>query len=86
MIAPTLINRCVEPIPKAQPCGEQAGCRIAELATALREHGLTLPNYASIREQAIGGFIQARPCCHCTDRNMDLPLLRVHTLHLPEAH
>ena len=38
----------------------QAGCRIAELAEALRQHGLTLVNYASIREQAVGGFVQVR--------------------------
>lgn len=43
------------------PCCAQAGCRIAELAAALREAGLTLPNYASIREQAVGGFIQVCP-------------------------
>jgi FAD/FMN-containing dehydrogenase len=38
----------------------QAGCRIAELAETLRQHGLTLSNYASIREQAVGGFVQVR--------------------------
>ena len=58
--------------------GVQAGCRIAELATALREHGLTLPNYASIREQAIGGFIQARSRCPCTVVNMGPPRPRIH--------
>lgn len=36
----------------------QAGARVAELVEALRPHGLTLQNYASIREQQIGGFIQ----------------------------
>ena len=40
----------------------QAGCRIAELADALRQHGLTLVNYASIREQAVGGFVQVALC------------------------
>ncbi len=29
-----------------------------QLTDELRQHGLTLFNYASIREQSIGGFIQ----------------------------
>lgn len=36
----------------------QAGIRVAEVVEALRPHGLTLQNYASIREQQISGFIQ----------------------------
>ncbi|KAF2909465.1 hypothetical protein DAI22_11g027800 [Oryza sativa Japonica Group] len=36
----------------------QAGIRVAELVDALREHGLTLQNFASIREQQVGGIIQ----------------------------
>ncbi|KAI8814528.1 hypothetical protein BJ742DRAFT_266386 [Cladochytrium replicatum] len=36
----------------------QAGARIDSLVEAIRPYGLTLPNYASIREQQIGGFIQ----------------------------
>ena len=49
-------------------CCAQAGCRIAELAAALREAGLTLSNYASIREQAVGGFIQVCPgATQCDD-------------------
>jgi L-galactono-1,4-lactone dehydrogenase len=36
----------------------QAGARVSQVVDALREHGLTLENYASIREQQIGGFIQ----------------------------
>lgn len=41
----------------------QAGARVAEVVEALRPHGLTLQNYASIREQQIGGFIQVRALC-----------------------
>uniref|UniRef100_A0A1D1ZQN5 FAD-binding PCMH-type domain-containing protein n=1 Tax=Auxenochlorella protothecoides TaxID=3075 RepID=A0A1D1ZQN5_AUXPR len=37
----------------------QAGARIADVAARLREHGLTLQNYASIREQSVAGFVQA---------------------------
>lgn len=36
----------------------QAGCRVQQVADALKPYGLTLQNYASIREQQIGGFTQ----------------------------
>ncbi|GFR43860.1 hypothetical protein Agub_g4987, partial [Astrephomene gubernaculifera] len=36
----------------------QAGCRVQQVADALAPHGLTLQNYASIREQQIGGITQ----------------------------
>ena len=36
----------------------EAGARVKEVVEALRPHGLTLQNYASIDEQQIGGFTQ----------------------------
>jgi hypothetical protein len=33
---------------------------VLQLVEELRQYGLTLLNYASIREQSIGGFIQVR--------------------------
>jgi hypothetical protein len=36
----------------------QAGCRVQQVADALKPYGLTLQNYASIRDQQIGGFVQ----------------------------
>lgn len=36
----------------------QAGARIKDVVEALRPHGLTLQNYASIAEQQVGGFMQ----------------------------
>ena len=36
----------------------QAGARVTDVVEALRPHGLTLQNYASIAEQQIGGFLQ----------------------------
>lgn len=36
----------------------QAGARVQDVADALKPHGLSLQNYASIREQQIGGFTQ----------------------------
>ena len=35
----------------------QAGARVSHVLDALRPHGLTLPNLASIAEQQIGGFV-----------------------------
>lgn len=36
----------------------QAGARVADIVPALRAHGLTLPVYASISEQQLGGLTQ----------------------------
>lgn len=36
----------------------QAGARVSQVIDALRAHGMTLPNLASIAEQQMGGFIQ----------------------------
>ncbi|KAK9866276.1 hypothetical protein WJX84_000737 [Apatococcus fuscideae] len=36
----------------------QAGARVQEVADAIKSYGLTLANYASVREQTIGGFTQ----------------------------
>jgi len=36
----------------------QAGAKVSQVVEALRPHGLTLQNYASISEQQIGGFMQ----------------------------
>eukprot|EP00521_Asterionellopsis_glacialis_P013703 CAMPEP_0195298530 /NCGR_PEP_ID=MMETSP0707-20130614/23665_1 /TAXON_ID=33640 /ORGANISM="Asterionellopsis glacialis, Strain CCMP134" /LENGTH=638 /DNA_ID=CAMNT_0040360675 /DNA_START=38 /DNA_END=1954 /DNA_ORIENTATION=+ len=36
----------------------QAGARVSHVVDALREHGLTLPNLASIAEQQMGGLTQ----------------------------
>lgn len=39
----------------------QAGAKVQDVVEALRPHGLTLQNYASVREQQIGGFTQVWP-------------------------
>lgn len=36
----------------------QAGARVQDVADALRPMGMSLENYASIREQTVGGFTQ----------------------------
>ena len=43
----------------------QAGCRVQQVADHLKPYGLTLQNYASIREQQIGGFTQVRGFPKC---------------------
>jgi len=50
----------------------QAGARVRELVEALRPHGLTLMNYASIREQQIGGFTQVS--AHGTGARQGMPI------------
>ena len=40
----------------------QAGARIQDVVDQLRPHGLTLQNFASIREQSVGGFTQVASC------------------------
>lgn len=45
-------NDCLCPNPVS------SACLSVQVVEALRPHGLTLQNFASIREQAIGGFIQ----------------------------
>ncbi len=36
----------------------QAGARVRDVAEALAGHGLTLQNFASIREQTVAGITQ----------------------------
>ena len=36
----------------------EAGARIQDVVDRLRPQGLTLQNFASIREQSVGGFTQ----------------------------
>jgi L-galactono-1,4-lactone dehydrogenase len=36
----------------------QTGAKVQDVVDALRPHGLTLQNFASVREQQIGGFTQ----------------------------
>jgi L-galactono-1,4-lactone dehydrogenase len=36
----------------------QSGARVQDVADTIRKHGMTLLNYASIREQTVGGFTQ----------------------------
>lgn len=52
----------------------QAGIRVQQLVDGIKEHGLTLQNFASIREQQIGGIVQV----DC----FDFPLLKSPVLNI----
>ena len=58
MISLALLDELVRVDRDAMTVTTQAGARVLELVEKLRPHGLTLANYASIREQQIGGFTQ----------------------------
>lgn len=58
MLSMALLDRVVKVDQDKQQVTVQAGCRVQALADHLKPFGLTLANYASIREQQIGGFTQ----------------------------
>ncbi|GJM88036.1 hypothetical protein PR202_ga04054 [Eleusine coracana subsp. coracana] len=58
MVNLALMDKVLDVDVKRKSVTVQAGIRVAELVDALREHGLTLQNSASIREQQVGGFTQ----------------------------
>lgn len=58
MVNLALMDKVLDVDVKRKTVTVQAGIRVAELVDALREHGLTLQNFASIREQQVGGFTQ----------------------------
>jgi hypothetical protein len=59
MLSLALLDDVLQVDPASKQVRVQAGARVQEVVEALRPHGLTLQNYASIREQSIGGFTQA---------------------------
>ena len=58
MLSLAMLDDVVRVDPSAMTVTVRAGARVLELVEKLRPHGLTLANYASIREQQIGGFTQ----------------------------
>ena len=58
MLSMALLDRVIRVDAEKARVTCQAGIRISELVEELRPHGLTLQNYASIREQQVGGFTQ----------------------------
>jgi len=58
MVSMGLLDKVVSVNAEKKTVTLQAGARVREVVEALRPHGLTLQNYASIREQQMGGFTQ----------------------------
>lgn len=58
MVSLALMDRILKVDEQKQQVTVQAGARVQAVADELRKHGLSLQNYASIREQTIGGFTQ----------------------------
>ncbi|KAK4281958.1 hypothetical protein QN277_013396 [Acacia crassicarpa] len=58
MVNLALMDKILEVDQQNKTVKVQAGIRVQQLVDGLKEHGLTLQNIASIREQQIGGIIQ----------------------------
>jgi len=59
MVSLALMDKVMSVDKEARTVTAQAGARVADVTAALKPHGLTLPVYASIKEQSIGGYLQA---------------------------
>lgn len=58
MVNLVLLDKILEIDKEKKQIRVQAGARVNQVVDALRPHGLTLQNFASITEQQIGGFTQ----------------------------
>ena len=58
MVNLALMDEILEVDKQRKTVKVQAGIRVQQLVDGLKDHGLTLQNFASIREQQIGGIIQ----------------------------
>lgn len=58
MVNLALMDRILDVDKERKLVRVEAGARVAQLVDGLKEHGLTLQNFASIREQQVGGFAQ----------------------------
>ena len=58
MVSLSLMDKILSVDADAMTVTVQSGARVQDVADRIREAGLTLINYASIREQTIGGFTQ----------------------------
>ncbi|KAL0919742.1 hypothetical protein M5K25_011859 [Dendrobium thyrsiflorum] len=58
MVNLALMDKVLEVDKEKKRVRVQAGARVSQLVDAIKEHGLTLQNFASIREQQIGGILQ----------------------------
>ncbi|XP_030453082.2 L-galactono-1,4-lactone dehydrogenase, mitochondrial isoform X1 [Syzygium oleosum] len=58
MVNLALMDRVLEVDKERKTVRVEAGIRVQQLVDGIKEHGLTLQNFASIREQQIGGIVQ----------------------------
>ncbi|KAL1330531.1 hypothetical protein HN51_047780 [Arachis hypogaea] len=58
MVNLALMDKVLDVDKKSKTVRVQAGIRVQQLVDGIKDHGLTLQNFASIREQQIGGIIQ----------------------------
>ena len=58
MVNLALMDKVLEVDKEKKRVRVQAGIRVQELVDGIKEYGITLQNFASIREQQIGGIIQ----------------------------
>ncbi|KAJ7976684.1 L-galactono-1,4-lactone dehydrogenase [Quillaja saponaria] len=58
MVNLALMDNVLEVDKEKKTVRVQAGIRVQQLVDGIKKHGLTLQNFASIREQQIGGIIQ----------------------------
>ncbi|XWS65353.1 hypothetical protein CRYUN_Cryun05aG0105500 [Craigia yunnanensis] len=58
MVNVALMDKVVEVDKEKKTVRVQAGIRVQQLVDEIKEYGLTLQNFASIREQQIGGILQ----------------------------
>ncbi|KAL7197550.1 hypothetical protein ACSBR2_020145 [Camellia fascicularis] len=58
MVNLALLDRVLEVDKEKKTVRVEAGIRVQQLVDGIKDYGLTLQNFASIREQQIGGFVQ----------------------------
>ncbi|GLT95859.1 hypothetical protein SLE2022_135180 [Rubroshorea leprosula] len=58
MVNLALMDKVLEVDKERKQVRVQAGIRVQALVEAIKEHGLSMQNFASIREQQIGGIVQ----------------------------
>ncbi|XP_048432443.1 LOW QUALITY PROTEIN: L-galactono-1,4-lactone dehydrogenase, mitochondrial [Pyrus x bretschneideri] len=58
MVNLALMDKVLEVDKEKKRVRVQAGIRVQQLVDGIKEHGITLQNFASIREQQIGGILQ----------------------------
>lgn len=67
MVNLALMDKVLEVDTERKRVRVQAGIRVQGLVDAIKDYDLTLQNFASIREQQIGGIVQVFSCLGLLD-------------------